>query len=44
MIKRSKFMPKPPEERDASTPWPLWPYMLRTSSSHKEGCDGDDRR
>ena len=31
-------MPRPPDERSESTPWPLWPYMLRTSSSHKEGC------
>ena len=34
-----EIMPKPPDARDASTPWPLWPYMLRTSSSHKEGCE-----
>ena len=33
-----EIMPRPPDERDLSTPWPLWPYMLRTSSSHKEGC------
>ena len=25
--------------RSASTPWPEWPYQLRTSSSHKEGCE-----
>ena len=31
-------MPRPPETRGASTPWPLWPYQLRTSSSHLEGC------
>ena len=37
-VAQIEIMPKPPEERDASTPWPLWPYMLRTSSSHKEGC------
>ena len=30
-------MPKPPEERAASTPWPLWPLQLRTESSHEEG-------
>ena len=34
-----EIMPRPPDERDVSTPWPLWPYMLRTSSSHKEGCE-----
>ena len=38
-VTQIEIMPKPPEERDASTPWPLWPYMLRTSSSHKEGCE-----
>jgi glutamate synthase (NADPH) small chain len=34
-----EIMPKPPEERPESTPWPQWPYQLRTSSSHKEGCE-----
>ncbi|MFA7231701.1 MAG: glutamate synthase subunit beta [Victivallaceae bacterium] len=34
-----EIMPKPPEERACSTPWPQWPYQLRTSSSHKEGCE-----
>ena len=38
-VAQIEIMPRPPEERDASTPWPLWPYMLRTSSSHKEGCE-----
>ena len=37
-VTQIEVMPKPPEERDPSTPWPLWPYMLRTSSSHMEGC------
>jgi glutamate synthase (NADPH/NADH) small chain len=32
-----EIMPRPPQTRDTSTPWPLWPYMLRTSSSHEEG-------
>ncbi|MBX3127142.1 MAG: glutamate synthase subunit beta [Polyangiaceae bacterium] len=32
-----EIMPRPPEQRDASTPWPLWPLLLRTSSSHEEG-------
>jgi glutamate synthase (NADPH/NADH) small chain len=30
-------MPEPPADRSGSTPWPEWPYQLRTSSSHKEG-------
>jgi len=36
-----EIMPKPPSERAESTPWPLWPYMLRTSSSHEEGGERD---
>ena len=23
----------------SNTPWPYWPMMLRTSTSHEEGCD-----
>ena len=38
-VAQIEIMPKPPAERDPSTPWPLWPYMLRTSSSHLEGCE-----
>lgn len=34
-----EIMPKPPAQRAASTPWPYWPLKLKTSSSHKEGCD-----
>ena len=36
-IRQFEIMPQPPEERDGSTPWPLWPLMLRTESSHEEG-------
>ena len=31
------IMPEPPEKRSYFTPWPDWPYQLKTSSSHKEG-------
>ena len=31
------LMPKPPIERDIHTPWPMWPYKLRGSSSVDEG-------
>lgn len=34
-----EIMPLPPEQRAESTPWPLWPLMLRTSSSHEEGVE-----
>ena len=36
-VHQFEIMPKPPEERAASTPWPLWPLQLRTESSHEEG-------
>ena len=36
-----EIMPRPPEERAGSTPWPMWPLMLRTSSSHEEGGSRD---
>lgn len=38
-VTQIEIMPQPPEERHESTPWPQWPYQLRTSSSHKEGCE-----
>ena len=32
-----EFMPKPPETRSPSTPWPDWAYVLRTSYAQHEG-------
>ena len=32
-----EIMPRPPDERPESTPWPTWPLMFRTSSAHEEG-------
>jgi glutamate synthase (NADPH/NADH) small chain len=34
-----EIMPKPLEKRDPDNPWPYWPYVLKTSSSHEEGCE-----
>ncbi|HXE07207.1 MAG TPA: glutamate synthase subunit beta [Acidobacteriaceae bacterium] len=36
-VHQFEIMPKPPDERAASTPWPMWPMKLRTESSHEEG-------
>ena len=36
-VQQLEIMPRPPDERAASTPWPLWPLMMRTSSAHEEG-------
>ena len=29
---------QPPKERTDQNPWPEWPRILKTSSSHQEGC------
>ena len=29
----------PPEQENKPLVWPYWPYKLRTSSSHEEGCE-----
>ena len=36
-VHQFEIMPKPPEQRAASTPWPLWPLQLRTEGAHEEG-------
>ena len=38
-ITQIELLSKPPTERAADNPWPTWPQVLRTSSSHEEGCD-----
>ncbi len=38
-IHQLEILPKPPETRPPDTPWPMWPRIMRTSSSHEEGCD-----
>lgn len=38
-ITQIELLTKPPGQRAEETPWPLWPMMLRTSSSHEEGAD-----
>jgi glutamate synthase (NADPH/NADH) small chain len=32
-----ELLPRPPEERTPDMPWPNWPMILRTSTSHEEG-------
>jgi glutamate synthase (NADPH/NADH) small chain len=36
-VHQFEIMPKPPAQRAASTPWPLWPLQLRTEGAHEEG-------
>ena len=36
-ITQLEIMPRPPQERPDTTPWPTWPLVYRTSSAHEEG-------
>jgi glutamate synthase (NADPH/NADH) small chain len=36
-VHQIEIMPLPPAARSPQTPWPLWPLVLRTESSHEEG-------
>ncbi|WKB51935.1 glutamate synthase subunit beta [Eleftheria terrae] len=38
-VTQFELMPMPPEEENKALTWPYWPYKLRTSSSHEEGCE-----
>lgn len=36
-VTQIELLPKPPSDRSEDNPWPQWPKILRTSSSHEEG-------
>ncbi len=36
-VTQVEIMPRPPDQRAPSTPWPQWPLQLRSSTSHEEG-------
>lgn len=38
-VTQIEIMPKPPMGCNPATPWPQWPLVLKTSSSHEEGCE-----
>jgi glutamate synthase (NADPH) small chain len=38
-VTQFELMPQPPEQENKPLTWPYWPYKLRTSSSHEEGCE-----
>jgi glutamate synthase (NADPH/NADH) small chain len=39
-VTQLEILPKPPDHRTEETqPWPLWPRLYKTSSSHEEGCE-----
>ena len=37
-VTQIEIMPQPPVGHNPSTPWPQWPVVLKTTSSHEEGC------
>ncbi|GAB6394991.1 MAG: glutamate synthase small subunit [Bacteroidales bacterium] len=37
-VTQIEILAMPPEHSNPETPWPLYPNILRTSSSHSEGC------
>jgi glutamate synthase (NADPH/NADH) small chain len=38
-VTQIEIMPKPPVGHNPATPWPQWPVVLKTTSSHEEGCE-----
>jgi glutamate synthase (NADPH) small chain len=38
-ITQIEILPQPPVEKNPDTPWPHYPNILKTSSSHVEGCE-----
>ena len=38
-VKQFELMVQPPQERNQNMPWPTYPMILKTTSSHEEGCE-----
>lgn len=38
-VTQFELMPKPPEDRTPFMPWPTYPMVLKTTSSHEEGAN-----
>ena len=38
-VTQIEILPKPPENRLPDNPWPYWGKILKTSTSHEEGCE-----
>ena len=37
-VTQIEIMPQPPVGENPATPWPMYPQILKTTSSHEEGC------
>ncbi|MBL7744794.1 MAG: glutamate synthase subunit beta [Chitinophagaceae bacterium] len=38
-VTQFELLPKPPAERTSFMPWPTYPMLLKTTTSHEEGCE-----
>lgn len=38
-ITQLELLPQPPKSRTHHMPWPTYPMLLKTTSSHEEGCE-----
>ncbi len=38
-VTQVEIMPVPPEKRAENMPWPSYPMILKTTTSHEEGCE-----
>ncbi|HUO41140.1 MAG TPA: FAD-dependent oxidoreductase, partial [Mycobacterium sp.] len=38
-VHQFEILPRPPDGRADSTPWPTYPLMFRVSAAHEEGCE-----
>lgn len=38
-VTQIEIMPQPPVGHNDATPWPWWPVVLKTTTSHEEGCE-----
>jgi glutamate synthase (NADPH) small chain len=38
-VTQIEILPQPPAGKNPATPWPYYPNILKTSSSHLEGCE-----
>ena len=41
VVYQFELLPKPPAKRTGEMPWPDWPMIMRTTSSHEEGVIPD---
>lgn len=39
LVTQIEILPQPPKKRAAGNPWPYWPNVQKTSTSHQEGCE-----